>query len=108
MFTQTGLYSVIAILTYLALFNYASAMPSDASEQDQKRSLATLLGRAGLERDYLPASRPQDFDDEDNGAVLHKRAMKRKWANFFQGGSESPYAIAFPALIRSRRHLAQE
>lgn len=48
-----------------------------------------------------------DADDLGNGKFMiynDKRDLGKKWARLFQE-SHSPYTIAFPALIRSRRFV---
>ncbi|CAF1546972.1 unnamed protein product [Adineta ricciae] len=104
MFTKTGSSLVLLAIACLALLNFISAIPTNAEEQDDKQSVGTLLERFGIDHDYLSENHPNNNDDDHENRVvmLKRRAMKRKWAKFFQG-SESPYAIAFPALIRSRR-----
>lgn len=107
MFTPSAFCLIFAVIACAIFSNCASAMPTDNDDADQKRSLGNLIGRVGLESDYLSNVHPDDDDAAAFGA-LHKREMKRKWAKFFSGKAEAPYAIAFPALIRSRRHISQE
>ncbi|UJR38496.1 hypothetical protein I4U23_031163 [Adineta vaga] len=103
MFTSTGLYVMLFTLTCLVLFNSVFTMPTDVEEQDQKRSIGNLFEQSGMDHDYVVVNQPNNDNDNDNHVVFQKRReMKRKWAKFFQG-ADSPYAIAFPALIRSRR-----
>ncbi|CAF0736063.1 unnamed protein product [Adineta steineri] len=105
MFTQTGLYLLVLTIVYFKLFNPVFALPTDAKEQDEERSFATMLGQFANNPGYFLVNRPDNNDNIDKEMYLHKkREMKRKWSKFFQGsqGSQSPYAIAFPALIRTR------
>jgi hypothetical protein len=67
-----------------------------------------MLEQFGIGSNHLLPNRPYDDDNTDEEENLHdKRQLKKKWAKFYQGG-HSPYTIAFPALIRSRRWIEQE
>lgn len=102
MSTHTSLCFVLITILYLNVVNSALATSQNVEEQDQKRSSAVLFERFGVDPGYVSANRPYNDDDANT-----KRALKKKWARFFPG-YQSPYTIAFPALIRSRRWIEQE
>lgn len=94
-------------MTAVLVVAYVNALPAplaDADLQNQKFSAATMIERLGPNRFLV--NRP--YDDEENideDEMLHaKRQLKKKWAKFYQG-PQSPYTIAFPALIRTRRWI---
>ncbi|UJR38498.1 hypothetical protein I4U23_031165 [Adineta vaga] len=101
MYKQTGFYLMVLIVIFLYLANSFSATSTNGLKLDQKRSFALLFGRYGLGSDTILPHRPVNGNENDNMAIPRRNDMKKKWARFFQG-SQSPYSIAFPALIRSR------
>jgi hypothetical protein len=102
MMTQTSLYLTILLLTSFILINSISATPIHVNKQEQKRSFAALLGRLGFGSEYLLPDRTYRGANIGSSPASHKNQdMRKKWARFFQE-PQSPYAIAFPALIRSR------
>ncbi|CAF0900212.1 unnamed protein product [Adineta steineri] len=108
MFTQTGLCFILIIIIY---FNTASSIPSttrNIEDQDEKRSSIAVSEQFDSDPDYLLANHPlydnDDDDDVNNDGMYYqkKRSIMKKWYEFFQRPN-SPYTIAFPALLRSRR-----
>jgi len=87
----------------------AKPMPStDLETENNKLSNALMLEQFGAGPHYYLTD-PKFDDDNINDDETHnqKRQLKKKWAAF-QRGAHSPYKIAFPALIRSRRWIDQE
>ena len=77
-------------------------LPSvDLAEQKNAKLSDELL----FER-FALGSRPSTDEDELDEFRHAKRQLKRKW-NKFHPGAQSPYTIAFPALIRTRRSTHQ-
>ncbi len=108
MFTQTGIY---LIFITMILINVAKSVPvvsTNAEHSGQKLFAAAYAGRYGIDPNYLLTNHLYDDDDDDKSALFFKkRQLKKKWARPFQK-YRSPYTIAFPALIRSRRWIEQE
>ncbi len=109
MSTQICLCFMLISILYLNLANSVPAISKDMEEQDQTRSSDVLFERFGVDPGYLFGNRPYHDDDADKDAILHmKRGLfQKKWARFFQG-SQTPYTIAFPALMRTRRWIQEE
>jgi hypothetical protein len=86
--------------------NSVSVASTDVEHSNQKRFAAAYSGRYGIDPNYLLTNRPYyDDDDVDTSALFFKkRQLKKKWAKSLQR-SQSPYTIAFPALIRTRRWI---
>lgn len=100
----TYIYLCIILLTVNTI-NTLPAPLTDADIQDNKLTDPSILERFGVGSNQLLLNRQFIDDDEqiDNDDIVHdKRQLKKKWAKFFRD-SHSPYTIAFPALIRSRR-----
>jgi len=108
MFTQIGIYLVFVTVI---LINVAKSVPvalTNVEHSDQKRFAAAYSGRYGIDPSYLLTNRPYyDNDADTNALFFKKRQLNKKWAKSFQR-SQSPYTIAFPALIRTRRWIEQE
>ena len=96
---------MLVTMIYLNMVNVVSATSTNMKRSEQKRFPPAFFGRSGVDPSYLLTNRPYYDDDLDNNvAFFNKRELKKKWANFFQR-SQSPYTIAFPALIRTRRSI---
>ncbi len=88
MSTQIGICLMLVVISYLIVVNAVPAPSTSMERQDQKQSSAAFFERFGV-------------DDVDKEMLLHsKRVLNKKWARFFQG-SQLPYTVAFPALIRN-------
>ncbi len=87
----------------------AIPMPSiDLETENNKLSNALTLEQIGAGSHYYLTDPQYDGDNiNDDETHNQKRQLKRKWAAF-QRGPHSPYTIAFPALIRSRRWIDRE
>jgi hypothetical protein len=93
-------------------YNTVDALPTsskDVDAQNRKLSDAFMLEQFGVgSNHFLTNRRYDDNDNIDEDEIIHdKRQLQKKWAKFFQG-AQSPYTIAFPALIRSRRSIEKE
>ena len=87
MLTPKGLVYLIAAIVCLVMVN--------AQIHDKKRVAAVLSERFGVH--------PHHNDGVNRDFLFHqKRQLKKKWAKLVHD-SQSPYTIAFPALIRTRR-----
>jgi hypothetical protein len=96
------------IVIYLNIANAASVASANMEQSDQKRYFAPSLERFGIDPNYLLSSHSYYNDNASKDAMLYKkRQLKKKWAKLGQG-SQSPFTIAFPALIRTRRWIEQE
>ncbi|CAF3167363.1 unnamed protein product [Rotaria socialis] len=108
MFTQSGMQIVVMTIVYLCIANTALATSTDMEQEDQQKPSTRLFGQFNAEPNYILTDRPYYSNDVDTDAIFHtKRQLKKKWAKYIQG-SQSPYTIAFPALIRTRRWIDQE
>jgi len=108
MFTQLGMCLMFITVIYLNIANTVSATSANMEQSEQKRFTAGLFERFGIDPSSLFGNRPHYGDDVGKGAMFYqKRQSKKKWADFSQR-SQSPYTIAFPALIRTRRWIEQE
>lgn len=89
--------------------NTESTPSIDTNLRNQKRSPAAFFGLYGINSNYYLAGRRYYSGDQVGKAakVSNIRRLKKKWAKSF-GRSQSPYTIAFPALIRTRRWIEQE
>jgi hypothetical protein len=94
------------MLMTVTFINTVHAIPvslADTEMQNKKLSDALMFGRFGST--HFLMNRQADDDNIDDDEILYqKRQLKKKWARFHQG-AQSPYTIAFPALIRSRREI---
>jgi len=94
------------LLVVATVFNTVSTAPTtstDAEEHHKKLGTVVLLDRFAFDT-HNPSS---NFDENEDQTFPTKRELKKKWAKFYSG-SQSPYTIAFPALIRTRRWIEQE
>ncbi|CAF0734768.1 unnamed protein product [Adineta steineri] len=100
MFTPIGPCFILIVIIHINIINYTSATTTNIEDQDEKRS--SIAASELFDADPLYDN--DDEDDDVNNDAMHyqKRNLRKKWAEFFQRPN-SPYAIAFPALLRSRR-----
>jgi len=88
--------------------NKVNALPvssTDAEIQNNKLYDAPMFERFGIGSNQFLVRHPYSDDNIEEDEILHdKRQLKKKWAKFYQG-AQSPYTIAFPALIRTRRWI---
>jgi len=96
---QFNIYLLLVILLQLSFVCKVRSTSTD----EHKRSLPAYFERYAVDPSYLLTNRPY-YDDSFDGNTLFfkKRQIKKKWAQLFER-SHSPYTIAFPALIRTRR-----
>ena len=104
MFTQIGLCLMLIALTYVNVVNTVPLSSTNMEQQQQaKRLTSAFFGKFPVDPTYLLENHPYYYNDNINTDVFfHKRQLSKKWGNLFQR-SQSPYTIAFPALIRTRR-----
>ncbi|CAF0736035.1 unnamed protein product [Adineta steineri] len=96
------------VILYASLFNSIFVSSTDVEQHIQERSFASLLSRFGIHAGYFPPHYPYNNIKYDKDvAIDKKRDMRKKWSQIFQD-SQSSYAIAFPALIRTRRWIEHE
>jgi len=92
-------------MTVTYTVNALPAPLTDGEIQNKKFSDVPMLERFGIGPNHVLINRPNDDDNIDEDEILQiKRQLNKKWAKFYQG-AQSPYTIAFPALIRSRRWI---
>lgn len=99
----------IGLICVNSIFSVALPSSADLDESNKKLSDELLFARFGLggSRQLFGDRFFEGEDDLDNGEFLQeKRQVKKKW-NKFHHGAQSPYTIAFPALIRTRRSTQQ-
>ncbi len=96
---------ILMTVTYLNTVNAKPAPSADRDLQNQKFSDAAMMKHFGSNQFLIshPYDEGDDSIDEDE-IRYEKRQSNKKWAKFYQG-SQSPYTIAFPALIRTRRWI---
>ena len=97
---------ILLTATYLHPALGKSLSSADIDEQQEKAlSNALMLERFDVGSGHLSSGRQYDDEIIDDEEYPHeKRQLKRKW-NKFHAGARSPYTIAFPALIRTRRSI---
>lgn len=86
---------------------YVHTLPAtspDAQLEQQKYSDAAMINRLAWEHIFVDQPLEESTDEDD--LQYEKRQVKKKWSKLHQG-SQSPYTIAFPALIRSRRAMGE-
>ena len=87
---------------------YVHTLPAIAPDTDlenSKDSDTSIIERFDL-HSFLNHHPFEDSTDEDE-LIDQKRQVKKKWSKL-QQGNPSPYTIAFPALIRTRRDMEEE
>lgn len=75
---------------------------ADLSHEDEKRSFVPFIGRYSFHPEYFLDNQAYKHKIGKDVPFYKKRQLKSKWTDFFQL-SQTPYTIAFPALIRTRR-----
>ncbi|CAF2636742.1 unnamed protein product [Rotaria sp. Silwood2] len=92
----------------LKTVNSIPVSATNLDTQNKELSDAFMLEQYGIGPNHFLTGRQYDDDRVDEDEILpEKRHYKKKWAKFYQG-VQSPYTIAFPALIRTRRWIEQE
>ncbi|CAF3792318.1 unnamed protein product [Rotaria magnacalcarata] len=83
------------------------ASSTNIGTQNKELSDAFMLEQYGVGSNHFLADRQYEDDhiNEDN-IFPEKRQLNKNWTKFYQG-LQSPYTIAFPALIRTRRWIEQ-
>lgn len=76
----------------------------DTQLEQAKYSNAAMNNQLAWQHFLLDQSFEENSDEDD--IQHHKRQVKKKWTKLHQG-NPSPYTIAFPALIRSRRAMGE-
>lgn len=103
MLAQTTLCFLLLTMAYLNSIHTLAAPTSDLEEQNKRFVDEFLLERFGVNPHRLFPDRFYDEETLSDDESMHqKRQIKKKW-NKFHHGAQSPYTIAFPALIRTRR-----
>jgi hypothetical protein len=101
----------ICLCIMLMTVTYLNAVPvssTDVELQNKKLYDAFMLEQFGIGPNHVMTNARYTNDNFDEDEILHqKRQSKTKWAKFHHG-AQSPYTIAFPALIRTRRWIEQE
>ncbi|CAF1500142.1 unnamed protein product [Rotaria sp. Silwood1] len=100
----------IMLMTMISLNTVNSIPVSAANLDNQNKQLSDpfMLEPYGIGSNHFLNGGLYDDDRIDEDEILpEKRQYKKKWAKFFQG-AQSPYTIAFPALIRTRRWIQEE
>ncbi len=83
------------ILATVIYVNGKPALSADIEPQNPKYTDEAMMERL-IDHPYDDIYEEENFHD--------KRQLNKKWAKFYQG-AQSPYTIAFPALIRTRRWI---
>ena len=99
MFTRIYICLLLLTVNYLFLM---TALPTRNADIENSHLTDALMFEQLHDRSYV---NDEKSDEDEN--FNDKRQVKRKWMNYYQGSSSahSPYTIAFPALIRSRRWI---
>ena len=96
---------ILLTATYLHPANGKSLSSADIDEQEKKLSDGFMSDRFDVGSGHLFTGHQYEDETIDDEEYPHeKRQLKRKW-NKFHAGARSPYTIAFPALIRTRRSM---
>lgn len=99
---------VLIMMIALQAINPARSTSNNRDQQNNRGYSPMLFDRLGVDPPNLLTNRVFEDEDPDNGMIVHqKRQLRKKWAKLYQD-SHSPYKIAFPALIRSRRSTGQD
>ncbi|CAF0996626.1 unnamed protein product [Adineta steineri] len=96
-------------LTYLNKVNGIPLSSFDLDTQNNRLYNAILSGQidVGSNHDLINSQYDDGDDNINNDEIFHnKRQARRFWARFHHDG-QSPYTIAFPALIRTRRYIEE-
>ena len=107
--SSARLLSFILIVTIaLQAINSVRSTSNNHDQQNKRRYSPMLFDRFSVDPTNMLTNRVFEDDDPDNGMIVHqKRQLRKKWAKLYQD-SHSPYTIAFPALIRTRRSTGQD
>jgi hypothetical protein len=97
---------MLITVNYINTVNALPAPSTDAEIEHNRLSDASMFQRLGIGSNHFLINRQYNDDDNvDEDEIVHqKRELIKKWAKFHQG-AQSPYTIAFPALIRTRRWI---
>ena len=108
MFSQTSFCLLCLSVVFL---NQAKSVPLVSKSMEQfghKRNLADLIERYRNDLNQVLANHRYYSDDSDQTAVLTDKGQAKKKRMKAYQYPQSPYTIAFPALIRSRRWIDQQ
>lgn len=96
-------------MVFLNTLNAIPAAPSTNLDTQTKELSDTIMVEPyGLGLNHFLTNHPYEDDHIIEDEVFPERKqLKKKWAKFYQG-AQSPYTIAFPALIRTRRSIEDE
>lgn len=107
MLSYIGLCVMLLTVNYISTVDAIPAPSTSISAQNQKFSNGVLLEQYGDGSAHSLFNHQYDDDHiDDDEFVPEKKHLKKKWAKYHQG-IQSPYTIAFPALIRSRRWIEE-
>ena len=99
-------FMLVAIIVLQVIASVRS-ISNNLDQQHQRRFSPMSFEQFGVDSNYRSANRVFDDEESDKDMMVHqKRQVKKKWAKLYQD-SHSPYTIAFPALIRTRRSTRQ-
>lgn len=103
MLAQTSFCFFLLAMTYLNSIQTLAVSTTDLEDQNKKFADGYLLERFAVNPHRLFRDRFYDDENVDDDDSMHqKRQIKKKWIKLHHG-AQSPYTIAFPALIRTRR-----
>jgi hypothetical protein len=110
MFKRQGLFFIVFIIAHLNAAVVLSARAIYTHDLEQQQSAAAPSRRLNLDFNhrllrYYPY--PDISSEDEDAATYHKRGLIETWAKLLKK-SQSPYAIAFPSLLRSRRSTQKE
>ncbi|CAF3224468.1 unnamed protein product [Rotaria socialis] len=107
MLTQVGLCIMLMMMLFLRICTAMPASSSNIGTQNKELSDAFMLEQYGVDSNNFLTDRQYEDDHINEDDIFpEKRQLNKKWAKFYQG-PQSPYTIAFPALIRTRRWIEQ-
>ncbi len=108
MWTRLSLCLMLMTMIYPILLIKISTTSAETKQSDQKRLSTAFFRLYGINPNHRLTNRRYYDDDVDKGAILHEKRQFKKKSPKASHQHSSPYTIAFPSLIRTRRWIQQE
>ncbi len=109
MWTRFSLCLILMIMIYSILFITVSTESTETEQSAQKLFSTGFIRLYGIDPNHLLSNRQyNNHGDVFHGAAFYEKRQLRKKSPKNSPRPASPYTIAFPALIRTRRWIEQE